>query len=108
MVLAACLCMVRTAGGCHTHQRNAHVALASVQRQRLCAVQALLWTRHTVSFIKDAPAVADYDKVELANMNRLFFRPEHAGMTKTDAAAQTLGIDSTTKRAILLLRCSRC
>lgn len=32
----------------------------------------------------------DYDKVELANMNRLFFRPEHAGMTKTDAAAQTL------------------
>lgn len=36
-------------------------------------------------------APADYDKVELANMNRLFFRPEHAGMTKTDAAAQTLG-----------------
>lgn len=35
---------------------------------------------------------ADYDKVELANMNRLFFRPEHAGMTKTDAAAQTLGV----------------
>eukprot|EP00957_Ditylum_brightwellii_P152996 11646240-Ditylum_brightwellii.AAC.1 len=32
----------------------------------------------------------DYDKVELANMNRLFFRPEHAGMTKTDAAVRTL------------------
>lgn len=32
----------------------------------------------------------DYDTVELANMNRLFFRPEHAGMTKTDAAAKTL------------------
>ncbi|KAK6116964.1 hypothetical protein DH2020_049339 [Rehmannia glutinosa] len=32
----------------------------------------------------------DYDKVELANMNRLFFRPEQAGMTKTDAAVQTL------------------
>ncbi|KAK9810833.1 hypothetical protein WJX73_010785 [Symbiochloris irregularis] len=32
----------------------------------------------------------DYDKVELANMNRLFFRPEHCGMTKTDAAAVTL------------------
>ncbi|EIE26468.1 hypothetical protein COCSUDRAFT_12196, partial [Coccomyxa subellipsoidea C-169] len=32
----------------------------------------------------------DYDKVELANMNRLFFRPEQAGMTKTEAAAQTL------------------
>jgi ubiquitin-like modifier-activating enzyme 5 len=34
--------------------------------------------------------IADYDKVELANMNRLFFRPEQCGMTKTDAAAQTL------------------
>ncbi|GMH38720.1 hypothetical protein BSKO_06604 [Bryopsis sp. KO-2023] len=32
----------------------------------------------------------DYDSVELANMNRLFFRPEHCGMTKTDAAAKTL------------------
>lgn len=32
----------------------------------------------------------DYDTVELANMNRLFFRPEHAGMTKTDAAVVTL------------------
>ncbi len=29
-------------------------------------------------------------QVELANMNRLFFRPEQAGLTKTDAAAQTL------------------
>ncbi|KAF8055986.1 ubiquitin-like modifier-activating enzyme 5 [Scenedesmus sp. PABB004] len=32
----------------------------------------------------------DYDKVEQANMNRLFFRPEQCGMTKTDAAAATL------------------
>lgn len=32
----------------------------------------------------------DFDTVELANMNRLFFRPEHAGMTKTDAANSTL------------------
>ena len=29
-------------------------------------------------------------QVELANMNRLFFRPDQAGMTKTDAAAETL------------------
>jgi ubiquitin-like modifier-activating enzyme 5 len=28
--------------------------------------------------------------VELANMNRLFFRPEQCGMTKTDATIQTL------------------
>lgn len=32
----------------------------------------------------------DYDSVELANMNRLFFRPEQAGMTKVEAAKQTL------------------
>eukprot|EP00771_Trimastix_marina_P001968 gnl/Trimastix_PCT/3077.p1 GENE.gnl/Trimastix_PCT/3077~~gnl/Trimastix_PCT/3077.p1 ORF type:complete len:394 (+),score=82.79 gnl/Trimastix_PCT/3077:135-1184(+) len=32
----------------------------------------------------------DYDTVELANMNRLFFRPDQAGMTKTQAAADTL------------------
>ncbi|XP_068655665.1 ubiquitin-like modifier-activating enzyme 5 [Aristolochia californica] len=32
----------------------------------------------------------DYDTVELANMNRLFFRPEQVGMTKTDAAVHTL------------------
>jgi len=32
----------------------------------------------------------DYDRVELANMNRLFFRPEQAGMSKTGAARQTL------------------
>lgn len=32
----------------------------------------------------------DYDKVELANMNRLFFQPHQAGLTKVDAAAETL------------------
>ncbi|RNE99196.1 putative NAD/FAD dependent dehydrogenase [Trypanosoma rangeli] len=32
----------------------------------------------------------DYDKVELANMNRLFYRPEQQGMTKVKAAKQTL------------------
>tara|TARA_R110002050_G_scaffold150993_3_gene277951 strand:+ start:641 stop:1114 length:474 start_codon:yes stop_codon:yes gene_type:complete len=32
----------------------------------------------------------DYDTVELANMNRLFFRPHQAGMMKTDASVETL------------------
>lgn len=32
----------------------------------------------------------DYDKVELANMNRLFFQPWQAGMSKVEAAKQTL------------------
>ncbi|KAL7306051.1 hypothetical protein TKK_0001513 [Trichogramma kaykai] len=32
----------------------------------------------------------DYDKVELANMNRLFFQPHQVGQTKVEAAAITL------------------
>ncbi|XP_057341210.1 ubiquitin-like modifier-activating enzyme 5 [Microplitis mediator] len=32
----------------------------------------------------------DYDKVELANMNRLFFQPHQVGLSKVDAAARTL------------------
>ncbi|CAE7264398.1 UBA5 [Symbiodinium natans] len=32
----------------------------------------------------------DYDKVELANMNRLFFRPEQSGLSKVEASVQTL------------------
>uniref|UniRef100_A0A7S3E9T1 Ubiquitin-like modifier-activating enzyme 5 n=5 Tax=Rhodosorus marinus TaxID=101924 RepID=A0A7S3E9T1_9RHOD len=32
----------------------------------------------------------DYDKVELANMNRLFFRPEQSGLSKVEAAKETL------------------
>ncbi|XP_028290481.1 ubiquitin-like modifier-activating enzyme 5 isoform X1 [Gouania willdenowi] len=32
----------------------------------------------------------DYDKVELANMNRLFFQPHQAGLSKVEAAEHTL------------------
>ena len=32
----------------------------------------------------------DYDKVELANMNRLFFQPHQAGLSKVEAASLTL------------------
>ncbi|XP_030748494.1 ubiquitin-like modifier-activating enzyme 5 [Sitophilus oryzae] len=32
----------------------------------------------------------DYDKVELANMNRLFFQPHQSGLSKVQAAAETL------------------
>lgn len=32
----------------------------------------------------------DYDKVELANMNRLFFQPHQAGLSKVEAAKKTL------------------
>lgn len=45
---------------------------------------------HTFFDFHNIILFTDYDKVELANMNRLFFRPEQCGMTKTEAAAQTL------------------
>lgn len=32
----------------------------------------------------------DYDKVELANMNRLFYQPHQSGLSKVAAAAETL------------------
>lgn len=32
----------------------------------------------------------DYDKVELANMNRLFYQPNQAGLSKVSAASMTL------------------
>ena len=32
----------------------------------------------------------DYDKVELANMNRLFFQPHQSGLSKVEAAKATL------------------
>lgn len=32
----------------------------------------------------------DYDKVEMANMNRLFFQPNQSGLSKVEAARETL------------------
>ena len=32
----------------------------------------------------------DYDKVEIANMNRLFYQPNQAGLSKVEAARDTL------------------
>lgn len=32
----------------------------------------------------------DYDRVEMANMNRLFFQPHQAGLSKVEAARRTL------------------
>lgn len=34
--------------------------------------------------------LVDYDSVALANMNRLFYRPEHCGLAKVDACARVL------------------
>lgn len=42
------------------------------------------------SFIPVQLILFDYDKVELANMNRLFFQPHQAGLSKVEAAEHTL------------------
>ena len=34
----------------------------------------------------------DYDEVEMANMNRLFFQPHQSGQSKVAAACQTLKV----------------
>jgi ubiquitin-like modifier-activating enzyme 5 len=34
--------------------------------------------------------IYDYDKVELANMNRMFYLPSHEGLAKVEAAKKSL------------------
>ncbi|XP_047667246.1 ubiquitin-like modifier-activating enzyme 5 isoform X2 [Tachysurus fulvidraco] len=53
------------------------------------------WEGWAASLQRCSPDVAllllfDYDKVELANMNRLFFQPHQAGLSKVEAAEHTL------------------
>lgn len=51
-----------------------------------CVLCGLVPSKHLKALVSVRHA-----QVELANMNRLFFRPEQCGMTKTDAAAQVGG-----------------
>ena len=43
----------------------------------------------------------DYDKVEMANMNRLFFQPHQSGQSKVAAACQTLKVWSDILTSII-------
>ena len=38
----------------------------------------------------DSQLLFNYDKVELANMNHLFFQPHQSGLSKVEAARTTL------------------
>ena len=42
----------------------------------------------------------DYDKVEMANMNRLFFQPHQAGLSKVEAAKHTKSFKKDQKKII--------
>eukprot|EP00898_Chlorokybus_atmophyticus_P008516 jgi/Chlat1/8666/Chrsp87S08048 len=68
------------------YQRIRDLSVAIVGAGGVGSVAAEMLTRCGIGRL----LLYDYDSVELANMNRLFFRPDQVGMTKTDAAAQTL------------------
>lgn len=70
----------------HNYERIREFSVAIVGIGGVGSVAAEMLTRCGIGRL----LLYDYDKVELANMNRLFFRPEQCGMTKTDAAVQTL------------------
>ncbi|XP_015577562.1 ubiquitin-like modifier-activating enzyme 5 [Ricinus communis] len=70
----------------HNYERIREFSVAIVGIGGVGSVAAEMLTRCGIGRL----LLYDYDKVELANMNRLFFRPDQVGMTKTDAAVQTL------------------
>ncbi|KUF98639.1 hypothetical protein AM588_10010492 [Phytophthora nicotianae] len=82
----------REAGGARAKQMSAEV-VDSNPYSRLMALKRM-GIVNNYEKIRDFSVLIlimyDYDTVEIANMNRLFFRPEQAGMTKTAAAKQTL------------------
>lgn len=56
-----------------------------------CTVDCLPVLTPVLSFFVPSKLLLfDYDKVELANMNRLFFQPHQAGLSKVEAAEHTL------------------
>jgi len=58
-------------------------------QSELTSANVFFSVRHVNSFFLQL-ILFDYDKVELANMNRLFFQPHQAGFSKVDAAKHTL------------------
>ncbi|KAK1270815.1 Ubiquitin-like modifier-activating enzyme 5 [Acorus gramineus] len=70
----------------HNYERIRDFSVAIVGIGGVGSVAAEMLTRCGIGRL----LLYDYDTVELANMNRLFFRPDQVGMTKTDAAVQTL------------------
>lgn len=68
------------------YERIRHKSVAVVGVGGVGSVTADMLTRCGIGKL----ILFDYDKVELANMNRLFFTPDQAGMSKVEAAARTL------------------
>lgn len=73
-------------GGLQPLQKIRTFAVAIVGVGGVGSVTAEMLTRCGIGKL----LLFDYDKVELANMNRLFFQPHQAGLSKVQAAEHTL------------------
>ncbi|XP_073117363.1 uncharacterized protein [Elaeis guineensis] len=85
-------------------------------QSRIGGIQGVAWCviHHGICAVQLhlVHAIQRHDTVELANMNRFFFHPDQVGMTKTDAAVQTLSeinpdvvLEVQKQNAILPLSC---
>jgi len=80
------LMALKSMGVVKDYERIRNVSVAIIGCGGVGSVAAEMLTRCGVGKL----LLWDLDKVEQANMNRLFFRPEQAGMSKVAAARQTL------------------
>jgi len=73
-------------GVVENYQKIREVTIAIVGVGGIGSVAAEMLTRCGLGKL----ILFDYDRVELANMNRLFFRPDQEGLSKVEAARNTL------------------
>jgi ubiquitin-like modifier-activating enzyme 5 len=80
------LMALKRMGIVHNYERVRSLRVAVVGVGGVGSVTAEMLTRCGVGRL----CLFDLDRVALANMNRLFFRPEHVGLSKVEAAAAML------------------
>ena len=82
------LMALKKMGVCPNYEEIRGKAVAVVGLGGVGSVAAEMLTRCGVGKL----LLFDYDRVELANMNRLFFTPSQAGLFKTEAARDSLAL----------------
>lgn len=87
-MVASCsrLMALKRMGIVQNYERIREYAVAVVGVGGVGSVTAEMLTRCGIGRL----ILFDYDKVEMANMNRLFFQPHQSGLSKVEAAAETL------------------
>uniref|UniRef100_A0A8C6UV53 Ubiquitin-like modifier-activating enzyme 5 n=1 Tax=Neogobius melanostomus TaxID=47308 RepID=A0A8C6UV53_9GOBI len=69
---------------------NPYSRLMALKRMGIVDDYEVSNRKFSIEFLYADLLLFDYDKVELANMNRLFFQPHQAGLSKVEAAEHTL------------------